>query len=80
MRTLSTLVIYIFCSLLLGKAYANTEPEPTKKKKPRNIIFILTDDHRFLGVEKIEGSYFNVMGLPLQRMYHELKDFLDEAQ
>ncbi len=34
----------------------------------------------YVGVEKIEGSYFNVMGLPLQRMYHELKDFLDEAK
>ncbi len=47
MRTLNTLVICIFCSLFLGKAYANTEPEPTKKKKPRNVIFILTDDHRY---------------------------------
>ncbi len=32
----------------------------------------------YIGIEKIEGSYFNVMGLPLQRMYHELKEFLDE--
>ncbi len=47
MRTLITLVIYIFCSLFLGKAYANTKPDPTKKKSPRNIIFILTDDHRY---------------------------------
>ncbi|MCK4747183.1 MAG: septum formation protein Maf [Bacteroidales bacterium] len=32
----------------------------------------------YIGVEKIEGSYFNVMGLPLQRMYHELKSFIGD--
>ena len=30
-----------------------------------------------IAVEKIVGSYFNVMGLPVQKVYSELKRFID---
>jgi septum formation protein len=30
----------------------------------------------YIGVTRLEGSYFNVMGFPVQRVYAELKNFL----
>jgi len=31
----------------------------------------------YVGVEKINGSFFNVMGLPIQRLYTELDQFIN---
>ncbi len=32
----------------------------------------------YIAIERIEGSFFNVMGLPVQRLYQELSLFIDE--
>ncbi|MBN2523185.1 MAG: Maf family protein, partial [Bacteroidales bacterium] len=31
----------------------------------------------YVGIEKIEGSFYNVMGLPVQMLYNELIDFIE---
>ncbi len=33
----------------------------------------------YIGVEKIEGSFFNVMGLPVQKLYVELTKFIENS-
>lgn len=32
----------------------------------------------YAATERIEGSFYNVMGLPVQRLYKELEDFLEK--
>lgn len=30
----------------------------------------------YVGISRIEGSFFNVMGMPIQQLYHELGEFI----
>ncbi len=32
----------------------------------------------YVGIESIEGSFYNVMGLPIQRLYSELSEFISK--
>lgn len=34
----------------------------------------------YIGVEKINGSFYNVMGLPIQKVYTELNNFIDKQK
>lgn len=69
-KAFSTVTDVTFCSLSEEEiAYYVERYQPMDKAGSYGIQEWIG----FVGVERISGSYFNVMGLPIQRLYTELK-------
>ena len=54
------------------------QADPEKAKTAANKLGDVSIWHshgRYIGIDKIEGSFYNVMGLPVKELYEELVKF-----
>ena len=66
-----------YLETVLGISYAINDYVETCRPYDKAGAYGIQEWIGYIGIERIEGSYFNVMGLPVQKLYNELKRILE---
>lgn len=80
-KTLSSSLTFDDTTLVTFKTLSKEEIEHyIKEHKPfdKAGAYGIQEWIGMIGIEKIEGSYYNVMGLPTHKLYKQLKNIIDQ--